>query len=267
MPPKKGSQEEKLGSTSEGDAALTQSAENETATFLLNAQRYREGLLSKRRRRVALLMDKDKDRTPDEDIELDQLMQELLGSPSERRNEQPLEKTKLWRNHLLGYIKFNPLRMGYEELDAAAQAKGNLPMVYTALGIVDKVVAEAKAYGIDEDFALVTLLNSVPADDTLYPWAQTPEAKRACADHKGFIAEMLASQGTSMDGLKSLLAKLWTAAALWSGDRKFMLMTPRTFILYKRNLWEARARLSVVMGQDLCRWLTLTVPAKIIKFF
>ena len=247
MPPKKGSLEEK-GSSNEGDTHLGQNVENEAAAFLLATQRFREGQVSKRRRRASFLMDKD--RSPEEDAELELLLKDLLGSSSEQRSAQPLERSKLWRNHLLGFIKFNPLQVGSEELDGTAQTKGNLPMVYTALGIVDKVVDEAKAYGIDEDFALVTLLNSVPADDTLYPWAQTPEAKRACADHKGFIAEMLASQGTSMDGLKALLAKLWTAAALWSGDRKYMLMSPRTFILYNRNLWEARARMGAVMGED-----------------
>ena len=77
MPPKKGSHEEK-GSPNEGDTPLGQNVENEAAAYLLATQRFREGQVTKRRRRASLLMEKD--RSPEEDAELELLLKDLSFS-------------------------------------------------------------------------------------------------------------------------------------------------------------------------------------------
>lgn len=213
------------------------------------AAKFQEQKSSSKKKRAIILMEKD-GRTKDEEAELQDLMKELTTvvkeGPAASAAEPKLDTLVKWHQFVTAAVGKTPLRAGTEQVEVI----GALPSLFTSIALVDRVMETAAQQGIPERTTLESLLTTVPADDALHIWVNTPEAKRACVDKHRFVEEMLGFLGTSKDGLQELLDQLWAAASLWSTDSRHMLMTPRAYVLYMRNLWETRKRFGYVPGED-----------------
>ena len=229
---------------SNASSASASSAEVDEDKFSALATKFKK-------QQAVLLMEKEK-RSKEEDAELQQLLKDLMIVPREisaTPAAEPAPKLDLivkWNKFVTAAVGKTPLRAGTEQVEVI----GALPSLFTSIALIDRVVEAAAQQGIPERVTLESLLTTIPADDGLHTWVNTPEAKKACSDKETFVAEILGFLGTSQEGLQELLDQLWAAGALWSPDGKHMLMTPRAFVLYMRNVWETRKRFGHVLGED-----------------
>ena len=216
------------------------------------AAKFQERQANTKKQKAVALMDRD-GRSKEEEAELQELLKELKELLQVQKDgpAAPVEAPKLdtlvkWHKFINAAVGKTPLRAGTEQVEVI----GALPSLFTSIALVDRVMEAAAQQGIPARTTLESLLTTIPADDGLHSWVNTPEAKRACTDKDTFVGEMLGFLGTSQEGLQELLDQLWAGGALWSADGKHMIMTPRAYVLYMRNLWETRKRFGHVLGED-----------------